>query len=160
MLLCPYSFVNGQDNLSLKDFTVLNEHADSMMKNYLTALVDRQFSARDSLLASLRSAKDWDRRSQTIRDSMVSWTGPFPERTPLNARITGRLERGDYIVEKILFESRPNFFVSANLYLPKKISFPRPAVLNVLGHFPEGKAADMIYNCYPVHGHDRDASPA
>lgn len=144
MLLCPYSFVNGQDNLSLKDFTVLNEHADSMMKNYLTALVDRQFSARDSLLASLRSAKDWDRRSQTIRDSMVSWTGPFPERTPLNARITGRLERGDYIVEKILFESRPNFFVSANLYLPKKVSFPRPAVLNVLGHFPEGKAADIV----------------
>ena len=56
MLLCPYSFVNGQDNLSLKDFTALNEDADSIMKNYLTALVDRQFSARDSLLASLRSA--------------------------------------------------------------------------------------------------------
>ncbi len=144
MLLYPYSFVNGQDNLSPKDITVLNEHADSMMKNYLTALVDRQFSARDSLLASLKSAKDWDRRSQTIRDSMVSWTGPFPERTPLNARITGRLERVDYIVEKILFESRPNFFVSANLYLPKKVSFPRPAVLNVLGHFPEGKAADIV----------------
>lgn len=115
-----------------------------MMKNYLTDLVDRQFSARDSLLALLKSAKDWGLRSQTIRDSMISWTGPFPERTPLNARITGRLERKEYIIEKIIFESRPNFLVSANLYLPKNFSFPRPSVLNVLGHLQEGKAADIV----------------
>jgi cephalosporin-C deacetylase-like acetyl esterase len=115
-----------------------------MMKDYLTGLVDRQFAARDSLLSTLRSAEDWDRRAGTIHDSMVSWTGPFPERNPLNARITGRLEREDYTVEKILFESRPDFLVSANLYLPKNVSFPRPAVLNVIGHSPTGKARDKV----------------
>jgi len=144
ILFYIYGFVYGQDNLSLRDITVLNKPADNMMKNYLTNLVDRQFSARDSLLSTLRTAQDWDLRSQTIRDSMVSWTGSFPDRTPLNARITGRLDRKEYIIEKILFESRPNFLVSANLYLPKNVSFPRPAVLNVIGHSINGKATDKV----------------
>ena len=60
----------------------------------------------------------------------------------MNARITGHLDRGEYIIEKIIFESRPNFPVSANLYLPKNLSSPRPAILNVTGHNNDGKAAE------------------
>ena len=80
-----------------------------MMRDYLTDLVDRQFSVRDSLLSTLKSADDWDARSQTIRDSVISWTGPLPGRTPVNGRVTGQLDRGEYVVEKIIFESRPGF---------------------------------------------------
>src|SRR5690606_2557813 len=81
-----------------------------------------------------------DTRAQTIRDSLISWTGPFPDRGPLNARVSGRIEQKDYIIEKLLFESRPNYFVSANLYLPKNFSGPRPALLNLIGHAQVGKA--------------------
>lgn len=134
----------AQRPLSLKDITVLKKPADTMMRSYLTHLVDEQFSARDSLLRSLKTAEAWDLRSKTIRDSIASWAGPFPERTPLNARTTGRIERKDYVVEKIIFESRPHVLVTANLYLPKNVKGPRPAVLNVIGHFAEGKAADVM----------------
>ncbi len=144
IIFCSCCFVYGQNDLSLKDIAVLKEPADTMMKSYLLNIVDRQFAVRDSLLSTLKSAKDWDKRAQTIRDSMISWTGPFPERTPLNVRITGRLDREDYVIEKILFESRPDYLVSANLYIPKNLSFPRPAILNVIGHSPEGKAADKV----------------
>jgi dienelactone hydrolase len=134
------SNLNAQDQLSIKDMTVLSEPADQMMRDYLAQLVDRQFFVRDSLLATLRSKEDWDVRAQTIQDSIISWTGPFPERTPLNVRITGRLDREDYVIEKIIFESRANFPVSANLYLPKKFPSPRPAILNITGHNDDGKA--------------------
>jgi dienelactone hydrolase len=144
LFLFVFAFGYGQNPLSLKDITVLKEPADTMMRSYLTDLVDQQFSTRDSLLASLRSAESWDLRSQTIRDSIISWTGPFPPRTPLNARTTGRIEKKDYTLEKIIFESRPNFLVTANLYLPKNVTGPHPAVLNVIGHFQEGKAADVM----------------
>jgi hypothetical protein len=97
--------LNAQDQLSIKDITVLSEPASEMMRDHLTHLVDGQFLARDSLLSTLKSAKDWDSRSQTIRDSIISWTGPFPERTSMNARITGHLDREEYIIEKIIFES-------------------------------------------------------
>lgn len=135
-----HNIVLTQNILSIKDITVLKSPADTMMKSYLTNIVDRQFAVRDSILSTLKTADDWDRRSQIIRDSMISWTGPFPERTPLKARITGRIERDVYIIEKILFESRPNYFVSANLYLPKNQTLPRPALLNVIGHSQAGKA--------------------
>ncbi len=144
IIFCSCGSIHGQGNLSNRDIIVLDEPADNMMQNYLTHIVDRQFSARDSLLSSLKTQSDWDQWAATIRDSMRSWTGPFPERTPLNARVTGRIEREDYSVEKILFESRPDFFVSANLYLPKNVTFPRPAVLNVIGHSPNGKARDKV----------------
>jgi hypothetical protein len=113
--------VSGQNFLSEKDLIVLKQPADTMMRNYLTAIVDKQFAARDSLLSTLRSAEDWQARSEAIRDSMISWTGPLPERTPLNARVTGRIERDDYVIEKILFESRPNYFVSAKSIFTQKI---------------------------------------
>ena len=140
VLFCTYGFSYGQNNISTQDLKVFKKAADTMMKDYLTNIVDKQFAVRDSLLATLESANDWDMRKQAIRDSMISWTGSFPERTPLNARVTGRLERDGYIIEKILFESRPNYLVSANLYLPKNISGPRPAHLNVIGHAQIGKA--------------------
>ena len=143
ILLIVLSSASGQE-ISIKDITVLKEPADTMMKSYLTHLVDQQFSRRDSLLALLKSASAWDSRAQTIRDSMVSWTGPFPARTSLNARTTGVIDRKDYVIEKIIFESRADFLVSGNLYIPKNLSSPGPAVLNVIGHFKEGKAADVM----------------
>ncbi|MGM0531017.1 MAG: alpha/beta hydrolase [Bacteroidota bacterium] len=133
-------FLSGQTIMSEKDVSVLTEPADTMMRIFLTRMVDKQFAVRDSLLSTLKTRQDWDIRKQVIRDSMISWTGPFPERTPLNARITGRIEREDYILEKILFESRPNYLVSANLYLPKNFSGPLPAQLNLIGHAQMGKA--------------------
>jgi len=136
--------VSGQNEWSRKDLQVLDEPADRMMEVYMTRIVDNQFLARDKLLASLQTPEDWKGHINKIRDFMVQATGPFPDRTPLNARITGRIEHEDYRVEKILFESRPDFYVSGNLYLPKAVKGPRPAVLNVIGHYPNGKTAEHV----------------
>ena len=68
--------------------------------------------------------------------------GEFPEtKTPLNPRITGTLDRGDYRVEKLVFESLPGFYVTANVYVPKTGKPPYPAVLGVAGHSTNGKAS-------------------
>ena len=75
-----------------------------------------------------------------MRATITESVGGFPERTPLNARITGTLDRGDYKIEKIVFESQPRFFVTANLYLPKTGSPPYPAILYPLGHELGGKS--------------------
>ena len=73
---------------------------------------------------------------------MTESVGGFPERTPLNPRLSGVLERSGYKIEKILFESRPNFHVTANLYLPKTGQPPYPGVLFPLGHEQGGKSHD------------------
>jgi dienelactone hydrolase len=66
--------------------------------------------------------------------------GPEPERTPLNARVTGVVERDTYRIEKVIFESRPGFPVTANLYVPTGRKFPLPGVVGSCGHSNTGKA--------------------
>ncbi len=150
MLLCSLLLsmvsraVAGQGALTPKDLTVLEDPPAKMMKDYLTALVDEQFARRNAVLAKLETARDWKRHAELIRESMSAWTGPFPSRTPLNVRVTGTIERPEYSMQKILFESRPGFLVSANLHLPKGYDGRRPAVLNVIGHSPAGKSTEKV----------------
>jgi dienelactone hydrolase len=59
---------------------------------------------------------------------------PMPERTPLAATVTGVLERGDYVVEKVHFQSLQGAYVIGNIYRPAKPSGRLPAVLYLCGH--------------------------
>ncbi len=76
-----------------------------------------------------------------IQTKVWECIGGKPENTPLNAVVTGIIEREKYRIEKLVFESQPGFFVTAHLYLPKSGAKPCPAILAPLGHYPEGKVA-------------------
>jgi cephalosporin-C deacetylase-like acetyl esterase len=79
---------------------------------------------------------------QQVREKILESFGPFPEKTPLNPRTTGTVERDAYVIEKVIFESRPNFPVTANLYIPKGRSFPLPGIVGTCGHSANGKASE------------------
>jgi len=68
--------------------------------------------------------------------------GPFPEKTPLNARVTGGVERDAYTIENVVFESRPGFQVTANYYRPRRFTGKIPGVVGSCGHSTNGKAAE------------------
>jgi dienelactone hydrolase len=72
---------------------------------------------------------------------IASCFGPWPERTPLNVRITDTHPRDGYRIENVVFESRPGFFVTANLYVPAVPLGTAPGVIGTCGHAPSGKAA-------------------
>jgi dienelactone hydrolase len=82
-----------------------------------------------------------------VRATLWKLIGGMPERTPLNARTTGSFERDGYRLEKVIYESRPSLFVSANLYIPRKGAGPFPAVLFQSGHYEEGKAYPNYQRC-------------
>src|SRR5262249_24403708 len=65
---------------------------------------------------------------------------PFPPKTPLNAKITGALERDGYRIEKLVYESRPNFPVTAHVYVPNGHAGEKlPVIVNPNGHWPHKK---------------------
>ena len=78
---------------------------------------------------------------QSVRERIAECFGPFPEKTPLNARVMKTVDRDDYRIENVIFESRPGFLVTGNLYIPRDRKLPLPAVLGVCGHSTNGKAA-------------------
>ncbi|MBX3401503.1 MAG: prolyl oligopeptidase family serine peptidase [Gemmataceae bacterium] len=92
--------------------------------------------------AALKSKADAENYVKDVRRRIADCFGPFPDKTPLNARVTGVVDRDAYTIEKVLFESRPGFLVSANLYVPKGITAPRPGVVGSCGHSTNGKAAE------------------
>lgn len=69
---------------------------------------------------------------------------PMPPKTPLNARETGRIQRSGYHIEKVVFESRPRFFVTAHVYVPDGVHSPLPVIVNVNGHWAHKKDEDRI----------------
>jgi len=90
--------------------------------------------------AALKTKADAEAYVRGVREKIATCFGKFPEKTPLNAKVTGKLDRDAYTIEKVIFESRPGFLVTANLYLPKAAKGPRPGVVGSCGHSHNGKA--------------------
>jgi alpha-beta hydrolase superfamily lysophospholipase len=125
---------------SAGEFTPLQRFPRMMHEWYLAQLREQERSteARRAALQTRADAEAWVRdRAEKVRRCF----GPLPEKTLLNPRVTGRVEREAYVIENVIFESRPGFLVAGNLYLPRGRTMPAPAVVGLCGHSENGKAA-------------------
>ncbi|VAX41284.1 hypothetical protein MNBD_PLANCTO02-1995 [hydrothermal vent metagenome] len=113
-----------------------------MMQRYFEGKLKTFEESHSRRLAALKNEADAKAYVKSVQQRIQQSFGPFPEKTPLNPRITGKVERETYTIENVIFESRPQFFVTANLYLPKGRKFPLPGVVGTCGHSREGKAAE------------------
>src|SRR5262245_53554875 len=111
-----------------------------MLSSYLKQKAFAALEDRERGIARLSTAAAVDEHRRRVRERLIEALGGFPERTPLNARTVGTLERDDFRIEKVIFESQPKFYVTANLYLPKTGRAPYPAILFPLGHESGAKA--------------------
>ncbi|MGE5736328.1 MAG: acetylxylan esterase [Acidobacteriota bacterium] len=111
-----------------------------MLPSYLTNIGLGMLAERQRQIERLVTIEDVSRRGAYLKQRMLDDLGGFPERTPLNARVVGVLQRPTYKIEKVIFESQPHFYVTANVYLPSTGHPPYPAILFALGHEPGGKA--------------------
>ncbi|MGH7944102.1 MAG: alpha/beta hydrolase [Opitutaceae bacterium] len=113
-----------------------------MMQEYYVGRLREVERAADARRARIRSRADAEAYVREVREKIQSAFGPWPEKTPLNARVTGVVERDAYRIEKVIFDSRPGFPVTANLYLPKGRTSPSPGVVGSCGHSNPGKAGE------------------
>ncbi len=109
---------------------------------HLLGQVRERLEQRAKVVEEIATPEDLLARGEMIRESMLKCMGGWPERTELNARTVWTKDFGDHRIEGILFESRPNYTVTANLYLPTAGAPPYPAVLGPCGHAGEAKAYD------------------
>jgi dienelactone hydrolase len=110
-------------------------------------LAAEAYDRRTAQIRKLTSAAAIRERQKWARETFWKIAGGMPDRTPLNIRNTGGFEREKYRVEKLVFESRPDEWISANLYIPKNGAAPFPGVLFHMGHSGNGKAADTYQRC-------------
>jgi dienelactone hydrolase len=99
-------------------------------------------------LTGITSAADWKAKRPELQRQLREMMGlePMPSRTPLNGVVTATIERPDFIVEKLYYESSPGLFVTANLFRPKQVNEKLPAILYVCGHGEEKKGGVIFGN--------------
>jgi dienelactone hydrolase len=117
--------------------------APARLQLHLNAVAFDLLDRRRGEVAQLRTAADWERRRTEVRAALGRVLGAFPERTPLRPRVTGTVEKGGFRIEKIVFESRPAFYVTGCLFFPSSRQPRAPAILNVIGHTDASFRAPM-----------------
>ena len=113
-----------------------------MVQEWLVAQVREAERRGNALREAVRTKDDAAAYVKSCQDRIRQCFGPIPDKTPLNARTTRVIERETYRIENVIFESRPGYFVTANLYVPKGRKFPMPGVVGTCGHSLNGKAQD------------------
>jgi dienelactone hydrolase len=119
----------------------------TMLPGYLEKRVEQAVLAERQAWEKVKTRHDWelfrDQRIQALRKSV----GKFPlARPPLDSRVTARHEGDGYVLENIVFQSRPGFWMTANLYRPPGTPVHAPAMLIVHSqHYPktQGELHDM-----------------
>jgi hypothetical protein len=108
---------------------------------WINNLAQQQLAARKAEIRQITSRAAAEARQLAVRAKILDVYGGLPSyRGPLNARTTGTLDAGAYKIEKVMFESLPNYWVTGNLYLPTTPG-KHPAILFAIGHWNEGKPA-------------------
>jgi len=106
---------------------------DRILNEYF-ARETRRIASRS--VGFIENTTDWPRAQADLRRQLFEMLGlqPLPARSDLKAEVTGMVERDGVIVEKIVFQSRPGLYVTANFHRPAKQDGPLPTILYVCGH--------------------------
>jgi dienelactone hydrolase len=129
---------------------IRNPQSAEMMAQYLQQLAQRQFDQWRQRYEQLKTPEQIAAYQQNLREQFLKAIGGLPQRTPLNPKVTGTIQRDGYRVEKVIFESQPKHYVTALLFLPdaKRFTPPVPGVIVPCGHASEAKA----YESYQTMG--------
>ncbi len=101
---------------------------------------DELLDRRRKKLEDITTVDEWKDQQHIIRRTLDEVIGPFPQKTPLNAKVIRSVEKDFYRVEHIVFESQPRFYVTSSLFMPKSLKKRgrAPAVIYCSGHSPLG----------------------
>ncbi len=79
-------------------------------------------------------------KGDAMRREMLASVGAFPPACDLNPKITGVIKRDGYRIEKVIFESRPQNYVTGYVFVPEKKEFKPPyaGIVVPCGHSATG----------------------
>jgi cephalosporin-C deacetylase-like acetyl esterase len=121
----------------------------TQLTSYLDDIAAKETAARRVTIAAITTRTQAEARQREVRQKILTLIGGLPEKTPLDAKVLGTTQVEGFRIEKILYESQPNFPVTALLYLPdaKPGTLQRklPAIVIAPGHGFTGKATDYAF---------------
>ncbi|HMD84087.1 MAG TPA: acetylxylan esterase [Terriglobia bacterium] len=143
--------MHAQAPLAQADLRVIPDPSEmhQMLPSYLNKLAEEATEKRLARFNQIQTGTDFRTWQEANRRAFLALIGGLPtERSPLHARVTGEIPREGYVIRKVIFESLPEYYVTANLYVPTTGKAPFPAVLTPCGHSANGKAYDVYQHLF------------
>jgi cephalosporin-C deacetylase-like acetyl esterase len=125
---------NAQDEFEVLSDWLHYTDIENSLYHYIEQQGLNHLTRRSQTIEQLNSREDWENYQTTIRNVLRDIVGPFPEKTPLNAEVLGTVEKDDFLVQHVTFESQPKFNVTASLFTPTSLDGKRPALVFCSGH--------------------------
>jgi hypothetical protein len=133
--------ISAQNELDvIKNKWLQYTNAPNSLYDHITGQAYVLLANRAEEIKNLNSLSDWQQRQKYIQETLLEIVGPFPEKTPLNAKVTRVIDRDSFRVEHIVFESQPGFFVTSSLFIPDglKKNSKNPVIIYCSGHSNNG----------------------
>jgi cephalosporin-C deacetylase-like acetyl esterase len=130
-----------------EDFVVFRDPGNGtreQLTRHLNSIAFDYLDQRARAVAAVRTRADAEKHKSRVREKILRLIGGLPDyRGPLNVKQFGVIDRGDYRIEKIVYDSLPGFHVTANVYVPARGARPFPAILMPVGHGRDGKGGSQ-----------------
>ena len=96
----------------------------------------------------------WRRRRRELRAQILAAAGLLPARSraPLESRVVWKAARSGVIIETVLLETLPGYYVGGNVYRPAGAPGRLPAVLSPHGHWKRGRIENEPSYSVPALG--------
>jgi len=111
------------------------EPGAAMLSSYFAARLNAVAAQWTAKIASIQTADGARERNRFVRAKEHDLLSGWPEKTPLKPRVTKTTQRDGYRIENVMYQSRPDFWVTANLYVPTRGGGPYPGILASCGHY-------------------------
>lgn len=114
-----------------------------LSRQFLTFVQQQARDLRDDDVPP-QTLDEWTSTRQRLKRQLIRSWGGFPkDACPLKPNVMGKLQRDGYHVEKVVLQTRPGVFMTANSYVPSGEG-KRPAVLCVHGHWRRAKQEPVV----------------
>ncbi|WP_127588139.1 alpha/beta hydrolase family protein [Paenibacillus koleovorans] len=120
------------------------QDTSGQLQNHLYKLAAELIRRTDEEKAAIDTVAEFESRRGRLRTYFHELIGGLPEhKTPLHPEYKGDLQRDGYRIRRVVYQSLPGIYVTANLYVPEPLDGPAPAVLFTCGHCESGKATPL-----------------
>jgi hypothetical protein len=137
--VCAFLMV-GTCSYAQKEYDIIKgkwiQYSDpaNLLNHHLSNEAFTLLKQQEKTVASLKTKSAWTARQSEMKDRLWKVLGPFSDKTPLSPVVTSVIQKQDFKIENIIFESQPGFYVTATLFIPNGVITPGPAILFCTGH--------------------------
>ncbi len=124
------------------------EEMPDMLVSYLAKELNDLAYTWDKKRALLKTAADVEARNVFVREKVVQMLRGFPAKNSLDPIMVRVIQKDGYRIENVMFQSRPDFWVTGNLYVPTSGNGPFPGIISPCGHYPLARMLPQYQSVY------------